>query len=531
MISEPLPLSARNGSPALFSAEAEMAVLGGMLIDRQAAAVAAEMARPLDFYPERHRQLFAALVELHHAGTPIDEITVSQALHAAGHFESAGGVPFLATLLDATPSAANIEYHIGVVQDYAARRALKAAAELVRDNPDDRIAQGSLMAALENAQRGGGRHPIPLFTLAELSQQDFPAKAWTVRGLATEGDQGIIFGGPGVGKSMLARHLSLAVASGRSAIGGVFAATRGQVLWVTAEETRAQLLRGFRIAAAGDGIPLEEIAERVTVVPAADESLSLSDPAGRRRLAQIVDQLNVRLVVLDTMASLASGLDLKDDQAVLPLLKWAKALAAEQGRTVLWLAHDRKTQQDARGDDLDALFGSRQVSAQIGFAWRMKAVEAGVSLIHAKMRDGVRRAEPYTLQRDAEEDTLHRFTLMDASVSGARDTMAAIQAELQEHPGSTLKSLRDTVAAFLRCRPSDVAVKVHSLIGQGVIRDDGTGIRGMRLHWVGAPCPSVSDCVPASGHVSVSRVPTPEGGNGDTVAQMSFGDSQNGARP
>jgi hypothetical protein len=63
-----------------------------------------------------------------------------------------------------------------------------------------------------------------------------------------------------------------------------------------------------------------------------------------------------------------------------------------------------------------------------------------------------------------------------------------------------------------------VAEMVKSLMAQGLVRDEGDA-RGMRLFWNSDPaCPACPTVSPESGHSSVSRVPTPEGGNGDTVA-------------
>lgn len=114
------------------SPEAEMAVLGGMLIDREAAALAAAELEPEEFYVSPHRLLFKNLKAMVQRDEALDEITVSAQLRETEDFDSVGGVGFLASLLDSVPTAANVAYHISVVKDrYAKRSLLQVAAKII----------------------------------------------------------------------------------------------------------------------------------------------------------------------------------------------------------------------------------------------------------------------------------------------------------------------------------------------------------------------------------------------------------------
>jgi replicative DNA helicase len=133
-IAPPSPPSAFTDRTPPYSAEAEMAVLGGMLIDQDAVVKAVEVVDDTMFHREAHRRLFRSLLRIWQRGDVIDEITVSEDLRKAGDFEAVGGVTFLASLLDAVPTAANIEYHCKIVREKAIlRRLIEAATSIIQE--------------------------------------------------------------------------------------------------------------------------------------------------------------------------------------------------------------------------------------------------------------------------------------------------------------------------------------------------------------------------------------------------------------
>jgi replicative DNA helicase len=113
--------------------EAEQAVLGAMLIDRDAVPRAVDLLEPEDFYRPAHRLIYECMLELFDKSEPVDVVTVAAALKAQGKLEAAGGAAYLAELQDAVPTSANVSYHAQIVADRALLRALIAAGtEIVR---------------------------------------------------------------------------------------------------------------------------------------------------------------------------------------------------------------------------------------------------------------------------------------------------------------------------------------------------------------------------------------------------------------
>ena len=100
-----------------WSEEAEISVLSAMLIDGDAVARAVEMVDDSSFYREGNRRVFRAMLRLYSRGEVIDVVTLSDELKSAGELEGAGGMSYLARLVDAVPTAANIEYHCRILKD------------------------------------------------------------------------------------------------------------------------------------------------------------------------------------------------------------------------------------------------------------------------------------------------------------------------------------------------------------------------------------------------------------------------------
>lgn len=108
--------------------EAEQSVLGAMLIDRDAIITAAEILRPEDFYRDGHQKIYRAMVKLTERGEPVDLITLAEELGQKSQMEAIGGLPYLTTLANVVPTAANSGYYARIVQEKAILRAMIHAA-------------------------------------------------------------------------------------------------------------------------------------------------------------------------------------------------------------------------------------------------------------------------------------------------------------------------------------------------------------------------------------------------------------------
>jgi replicative DNA helicase len=117
-----------------FSLEAEASVLGGVLLDPDSILRIEDVVDDSMFFREGHRILYRGMRVLHEKKTAIDLVTLGDHLRATGELERAGGMPYLARLLDAVPTAANIQYHARIVRDKALlRRLVEASTQTIQE--------------------------------------------------------------------------------------------------------------------------------------------------------------------------------------------------------------------------------------------------------------------------------------------------------------------------------------------------------------------------------------------------------------
>lgn len=102
--------------------EAERAIIGAMLLNRQAVAIGCERLSPADFYRPEHAKIFASAASLFKGGCAVDLVTVVEELHRQGTLEAVGGADGVAAICDSVASVANSEYYARIVKEKARLR-------------------------------------------------------------------------------------------------------------------------------------------------------------------------------------------------------------------------------------------------------------------------------------------------------------------------------------------------------------------------------------------------------------------------
>ena len=149
---------------APYAEEAEQAVLGAMLMDTDAVMRAAEYVDDTMFYREGHRRIFRSMVSLTEKGNVVDPLTLSDELGRRGELEASGGKDYIAVLMDAVPTSANVEYHAKIVREKALlRRLIEVSTQIVGEAFEGRVTAAELLDAAESkifqvsqAQGGAG---------------------------------------------------------------------------------------------------------------------------------------------------------------------------------------------------------------------------------------------------------------------------------------------------------------------------------------------------------------------------------------
>ena len=140
-----------SAQPIPFSEDAEKSVLGSMMLSAEAVDLASEALNTEDFYIPKHRQIFAAMLDINARNGAVDVVTLLEELERRGTADSSGGIEYLTELSIFTPSAANVSNYIKIVEERSImRRLMYAGTAITRD-----AMQGSksFEAMLDDAER------------------------------------------------------------------------------------------------------------------------------------------------------------------------------------------------------------------------------------------------------------------------------------------------------------------------------------------------------------------------------------------
>ena len=315
--------------------DAEMSVLGGMMLSKDAIADVIEILRSTDFYRPAHASVYDVVVELFGRGDPADAVTVGAELKRKGELERIGGLPYLHTLVATVPTAANAAYYAGIVREQAQLRSLvEVGTRIVQlgyttDGADVEglvnLAQSEVFAVSEqrnstdyvtleqvvpelyeelerNANRDGGLDGVPT-GFSELDAK--------LNGLRA-GQMIIIAARPGGGKSTLAMDIcrSCAVHNNKAAAYFSLEMNRTELsMRLLAAESRVFLDR--MIKGELETRDWQEIARTLDKISQAplivDDSPNMTMGEIRAKSRRMKQQFDIQLIVIDYLQLLTSG--------------------------------------------------------------------------------------------------------------------------------------------------------------------------------------------------------------------------------
>lgn len=113
--------------------DAEHSVIGALLLDKDAILTVVEILSPEDFYEERNSRIYRAILALFEKRSPIDMVTLTNELEKTKELAEIGGGSYIVSLVNSTPSAANVAHYANIVRDKAILRRLIASAVTISD--------------------------------------------------------------------------------------------------------------------------------------------------------------------------------------------------------------------------------------------------------------------------------------------------------------------------------------------------------------------------------------------------------------
>lgn len=310
--------------------EAEMAVLGGMLLSARAIGEVGEILAGKDFYKPAHELIFTAILDLYAEGEGADAVTVGALLAKRGEIARVGGVPYLHTLMGSVPTAANAGYHAEIVHEHAVRRRIIEAGTRIAAMGWETDDGADLADIIDRAQ-------AETHALSCVDQQAASTPADSVirvlegietpggRGLATgfrdldeltdglqPGQMVIVAARPAIGKSTFALDVCRHVAIDLGLHAAFFSLEMRQdeitKRCLSAEAAVAlHHLRHGRMTE-DDWLRLSKQMPRVSAAPLhVDDTPGLSMMAIRTKARRLKQQYDLRLIVVDYLQLMSSG--------------------------------------------------------------------------------------------------------------------------------------------------------------------------------------------------------------------------------
>ncbi len=225
-VTAPAPASAGRGMPE--SLEAEAAVLGSMILDRECIGQVIQLITAGSFYRPEHREIFDALVALYESNSHIDLVLLRDELKKRKKLKSVGGAEYLVRVVESVPSSASVEYYCDIVKNKSLLRQLvQATSEILNDAYDDNgdvsekldIAEQKIFAVTEKKISGA---VIPLQDLLQEAYDLIESREGShITGLPTgyhelddllcglqKSEMIIIAGRPSMGKTSFALNIA-----------------------------------------------------------------------------------------------------------------------------------------------------------------------------------------------------------------------------------------------------------------------------------------------------------------------------------
>ena len=229
------PLDPTLGHLQPQALEIEKAVLGALMIDKDAYAIVCEILRPESFYEPRNQMVYTAIRDLSMDEKPVDMLTVADQLAKSGKLEQVGGPGYIAELSSGVATSANIEYHANIIaQKSLARQLISFASSIQTKAFDETIdvedlmqeAEGSLFELSQHNRKKDYTAIDPVIAQAVKGIQDAAKNTDGLTGVSTgyfkldditsgwqASDLVIIAGRPAMGKTSFALSMAKNIAA------------------------------------------------------------------------------------------------------------------------------------------------------------------------------------------------------------------------------------------------------------------------------------------------------------------------------
>ena len=362
----PVPTSATGKLPPR-DADLEAAVLGAVMLEKDAYMEVSDLLVPDSFYEPAHQKIYQAISNLALAQQPIDMITVTEELRRLGTLQEVGGAVYIADLTTRVLSAANVEFHARIVaQKYLARRLITFASTIEgkafdeANDVDDLLqeAEGALFEISRTQLKREVTQVDPVLNQALMQMQAASNRTGGVSGLAsgypdidriTSGWQNsdliIVAGRPAMGKTAFVLSMAKRMAVDLNTPVAMFSLEMSNVQLVNRLISNVCSLPGEKIKS-GQLTPAEwdslnnDMQQLYGVPLYLDETPGLSITELRTKARRLVRENGVKMIMIDYLQlMMATGMKFGNrEQEVSTISRSLKALAKELNIPILALS-------------------------------------------------------------------------------------------------------------------------------------------------------------------------------------------------
>jgi len=346
----------------------EEAVLGAIMLEKDALAAIIDVIRPDAFYKESHQIIYSAITRLFAKTEPIDILTVTNELKFAGELEQAGGPFYIAQLTNRVASAANTEFHARIIlQKFIQRELIRISSEIIRDAYEDTTDVFNLLDKAENQLFSVGetnmrRNYLDMHSLIREAVEQIEAarnqtgqfsgvpSGFTELDRVTSGwqpsDLIVIAARPGMGKTAFVLTIARNVAVDFNKAVAVFSLEMSSIQLVTRLISAEAQLPGDKLRKGNlENYEWEQLNSKInTLIDAPlyiDDTPSLSVFELRAKCRRLKAQHNIQLVIIDYIQLMSAGIDRSSgnrEQEISTISRSLKSLAKELNIPVIALS-------------------------------------------------------------------------------------------------------------------------------------------------------------------------------------------------
>jgi replicative DNA helicase len=373
--------------------ELEEAVLGAMMLEKDAVTAVIDILEPQVFYKESHQRIYSAIKKLFAESEPVDILTVTNALRNSGELEIVGGPYYITQLTSRIASAANVEYHARIVlQKHIQRELITISSEIIRDAYEDTTDVFNLLDKAEQnlfevSQSNLRRSYEDMHSLVKQAIDDIEAARNSdshLRGVPSgfidvdritsgwqKSDLIILAARPSMGKTALALTIARNVAVDFKRPVAIFSLEMSSVQLVTRliaseSELRSEKLKKGDLAAYEWQQLNSKISSLIDAKMFIDDTPALSIFELRAKCRRLKQQHDIQMVFVDYLQLMTGG-DSKGnrEQEISNISRSLKALAKELDVPVLALSQLSRAVENRPGQSKRPILSDLRESGAI----------------------------------------------------------------------------------------------------------------------------------------------------------------------